>query len=62
MSVPNQILPHHRNATNYVPHKQSNEIRTKTQMINNCKEEIGGLVSTRTKIQPQLIAETVDIF
>jgi hypothetical protein len=37
--------------TNYPPPQQIFVIRMKSQMINNYRDEMGGLVSSRTKIQ-----------
>jgi len=50
-SCPTQMAPHHSHINNHVPRKHLDVIRTKFQVINNCREILGGLVSAETKIQ-----------
>jgi len=50
-TLPNQLEPHKHHVSDHLPHVQLEVIRTKFQVIRNCREVLEGLVSIGTKIQ-----------
>jgi len=50
--LPSQLVPCRHHISNHLPQVLTKVIRTKFQVINNCREILGGLVST----------DTIDIF